>query len=154
MALIQVQAADFDPGREIAALQARAPQAGALGSFVGVVRSDEAHPIQALTLEHYPAMTVPAIERIAVEAEQRFSLLACSIIHRFGRLLPGERIVFVGAAASHRRAALQATEFLVDWLKTAAPFWKQETLPDGSAAWVEALAQDESEAARWNSAPK
>jgi molybdopterin synthase catalytic subunit len=102
-----------------------------------------------MTLEYYPAMTLPAIERIVAEAETRFSLLGCTVIHRFGRLLPEDRIVFVAAAASHRRAALQATEFLIDWLKTKAPFWKQEELPDGTARWVEAAQQDEIDAARW-----
>jgi molybdopterin synthase catalytic subunit len=146
---VSVQADDFDPGAEIAALQAGSPQAGALASFIGVVRSDAAHPILALTLEHYPAMTTAAVHHIADEAERRFALLGCTIVHRFGRLLPGERIVFVGTASSHRRAALEATEFLIDWLKTRAPFWKQEHLADGSARWVVALAQDETDAERW-----
>jgi molybdopterin synthase catalytic subunit len=146
---ISVQAGDFDPGKEIEALQACAPQAGALASFIGVVRSDAAHPIEALTLEHYPAMTTAAVLRIADEADGRFGLLGCTIVHRFGRLLPGERIVFVGTASSHRRAALEAAEFLIDWLKTSAPFWKQEHLGDGSARWVAALAQDEADAERW-----
>ncbi len=153
MPRIAVQSETFDPGAEIAALQAAAPQAGAIATFTGVVRSDAAHPIVAMTLEHYPAMTEPAIRRIAAQAEQRFSLLGCTIIHRFGRLLPGDPIVFVATAASHRRAALQATEFLIDWLKTRAPFWKQEHLSDGSAIWVAALAQDEADADRWSSLP-
>jgi molybdopterin synthase catalytic subunit len=153
MRRISVQAEDFDPGAEIAALQACAPGAGALASFVGVVRSDAAHPIMSMTLEHYPAMTVAAVERIAEAAGQRFALLGCTVVHRFGRLLPGERIVFVGTAASHRRAALEATEFLIDWLKTRAPFWKQEHLADGSSRWVAALAQDEADAERWSARP-
>jgi len=102
-----------------------------------------------MTLEHYPAMTAAAVRRIAEQAEQRFALAGCSIVHRFGRLLPGERIVFVGAASPHRRAALEATAFLIDWLKTSAPFWKQEHRADGSARWVAALAQDEMDAERW-----
>jgi molybdopterin synthase catalytic subunit len=146
---VRVQAEDFSPGAELDALLARAPGAGGLGSFLGVVRSNGARPIVALTLEHYPAMTVPAIERIVAEAEARFSLLGCTVIHRFGRLLPGERIVFVAVAASHRRAALDATSFLIDWLKTKAPFWKQEELSDSSKQWVEAAAQDDSDAERW-----
>jgi molybdopterin synthase catalytic subunit len=146
---ILIQTEDFDPGTEIAALQASAQQAGALSSFIGVVRSDAIHPIVALTLEHYPAMTEAAVHRIADEAERRFALLGCTIVHRFGRLLPGERIVFVGTASSHRRAALEATEFLIDWLKTGAPFWKQEHMEDGAARWVAAQAQDETDAERW-----
>ena len=150
MRRISVQAEDFDPGAEIASLQSCAPGVGGLASFVGVVRSDAANPIAAMTLEHYPAMTASAIVGIAEQAEQRFSLIGCSIVHRFGRLLPGERIVFVGAASSHRRAALEATAFLIDWLKTRAPFWKQEHLVDGSARWVAAVAQDETDAERWS----
>jgi len=149
MRRISVQAEDFDPGAEIALLQACASGVGALASFVGVVRSDAVHPIVAMTLEHYPAMTAAAIYRIAEKAEQRFALAGCSIVHRVGRLLPGERIVFVGTASSHRRAALEATAFLIDWLKTSAPFWKQEHLVDGSARWVAALAQDETDAEKW-----
>jgi molybdopterin synthase catalytic subunit len=152
MPRVLVQAEDFDPGAELAALQAAAPHAGGIGSFLGIVRSTEAHPITALTLEHYPAMTIPAMTRIALDAEQRFGLLACVVIHRFGRLLPGERIVLVAAAALHRRAALHGTEFLIDWLKTKAPFWKQEQLPDGTARWVSAVAEDEAEAEKWQEA--
>jgi molybdopterin synthase catalytic subunit len=146
---ISVQAEDFDPGAELASLQACAPGVGGVASFVGVVRSDAANPIAAMTLEHYPAMTASAIHSIAEKAEQRFDLIGCTIVHRFGRLLPGERIVFVGAASSHRRAALEATTFLIDWLKTRAPFWKLEHLLDGSAHWVAAAAQDETDAEKW-----
>jgi molybdopterin synthase catalytic subunit len=149
MATVRVQAADFSPGAELDALLARAPGTGGVGSFIGVVRSDAGRPIRSMTLEHYPAMTLPALERIALEAEARFSLLGCTIIHRFGRLHPADRIVFVAAAAGHRRAALQATEFLIDWLKTKAPFWKQEELADGTTRWVQAAQQDEIDAERW-----
>jgi len=149
MGLVRVQAADFDPGLALAELQAAAPTAGGIGSFIGVVRSDATRPIESLTLEHYPGMTEVALADIAAQAEQRFGLLACTVIHRFGRLLPGERIVFVGAAASHRAAALEATGFLIDWLKTAAPFWKKERRPGGAESWVEALAADDSAAAKW-----
>ncbi len=144
-----MQAADFSPGVELDALLARAPSAGGIGCFIGVVRSDAARPIAAMTLEHYPAMTEAAITRIAAEAEARFSLLGCTVIHRFGRLAHGERIVFVAAAASHRREALDGTAFLIDWLKTKAPFWKQEELTDGTSRWVAALAQDDVDANRW-----
>jgi molybdopterin synthase catalytic subunit len=149
MASIRVQAADFDPGAELSILQAAAPEAGAIGSFIGIVRSNAARPIVAMTLEHYPAMTEAAIADIARKAETRFNLLACMVLHRFGRLLPGERIVFVATAASHRTEALQATQFLIDWLKTKAPFWKREEFPDGSAQWVEALHSDEAQAGKW-----
>ena len=147
---VRVQAEDFSPGAELDALLARAPGAGGVGSFIGVVRSDAARPIAALTLEHYPAMTMPALERIVADADARFSILGCTVIHRFGRLLPGDRIVFVAVAASHRRAALDATSFLIDWLKTKAPFWKQEELANGTARWVDALIQDDLDASRWS----
>jgi molybdopterin synthase catalytic subunit len=147
--LIRIQAGDFSPGAELDALLARAAGAGGLGSFMGVVRSDAARPIVAMTLEHYPAMTWAAIASIVAEAEDRFALRGCTVIHRFGRLLPGDRIVFVAAAASHRRAALDATCFLIDWLKTKAPFWKREEYADGTVRWVEAIEQDEHDAGRW-----
>lgn len=153
MALIRVQREDFDLGTEIAALTMRATGAGALGSFLGLVRS-EAHGrrIAAMTLEHYPAMTERAVAAIAREAEQRWHLLDATIVHRFGRLVPGDRIVLVLTAASHREPALAATAFLIDWLKTKAPFWKKEQFADGAAAWVEAKAEDEAAAARWERA--
>ena len=147
--MIRVQEADFDIGQETEALLALCPGAGGLGSFMGIVRSDAAKPIVALTLEHYPAMTEAALGRIAAEAERRFGLLGCTIIHRVGRLEPGARIVLVLAAAAHRAAALEATAFLIDWLKTAAPFWKKEELPDGGQRWVEARCEDDAAAARW-----
>ena len=149
MALVRVQAEDFSPGAALDALLARAPGTGGVGSFIGVVRSDAARPITGMTLEHYPGMTQSAIAAIAGAAEARFGLLGCSVIHRFGYLVPGARIVFVAAAASHRRAALDATSFLIDWLKTSAPFWKQEHFADGTSAWVAATAQDSADADRW-----
>jgi molybdopterin synthase catalytic subunit len=148
-ARILVQAEDFDAGAEIARLNAASTAAGAVASFVGIVRSTEAHPITAMVLEHYPAMTQAAIARIVAQAEARFSLLACTAIHRFGRLYPGDQIVFVGAAAAHRHAALDAVTFLMDWLKTRAPFWKQEIAANGEARWVEAVATDDDAAERW-----
>ncbi len=154
MAKILVQTGDFDVGAEIAVLTAGRTDIGGLGCFVGIVREDKAHdapdrPIQALTLEHYPAMTARAIGRIVEEAERRWSLLGCTVIHRVGRMLPGENIVLVATAAPHRQAALDSTAFLIDWLKTKAPFWKREELPDGAGAWVEARAEDDAAAARW-----
>jgi molybdopterin synthase catalytic subunit len=147
---VRVQADDFDLSEETASLLARCPQAGAVGSFLGVVRSTEAHAIQALLLEHYPAMTQPALEAIAAQARQRFALLGCTLIHRHGRLLPGDKIVLVLTAALHRQPALEATAFLIDWLKTKAPFWKKEFLTDGTAEWVGARTQDDEAAARWS----
>ena len=149
MRLVRVQADDFDAGKHIAALSQGRVDVGGIGSFVGVVRSDAARPITAMTLEHYPAMTVAAMEEVVSEAERRFGLLGCIVIHRFGRLIPGDRIVLVAAAAGHRRAALQGTEFLIDWLKTKAPFWKQEEFADGHRAWVKARADDDDAARRW-----
>ena len=154
MAKISVHTEDFDVGAEIAALTAGRTDIGGLGCFVGLVRADKPHdapgaPIAALTLEHYPAMTHRAIARIAEEAEQRWSLLGCTVIHRAGRMLPGENIVLVLAASAHRQAALDATAFLIDWLKTKAPFWKREEFPGGGSSWVEAKAADDAAAARW-----
>jgi molybdopterin synthase catalytic subunit len=103
-----------------------------------------------MTLEHYPGMTERAISRITDEAENRWSLLGCTVIHRVGRLVAGENIVLVLAAASHRQAALDATAFLIDWLKTRAPFWKREEFPDGRGEWVDAREADDAAAARWS----
>jgi molybdopterin synthase catalytic subunit len=153
MALVRVQTEDFDPGTELTQLQTSAGAiCGGIGSFIGVVRSEVSRPLVSLTLEHYPAMTQAALTDIAEQAELRFSLAACTVIHRFGELRPGERIVFVGAAAAHRRAALEATAFLIDWLKTKAPFWKKERFADGDGGWVAALEEDTAAAERWGSA--
>ncbi|HEY7577111.1 MAG TPA: molybdenum cofactor biosynthesis protein MoaE [Acetobacteraceae bacterium] len=145
MARISVQAGDFDIGAEFAALTAGRSDIGGIGCFVGTVRG----PAAAMTLEHYPAMTERAIARIAEEAERRWSLLGCTVIHRHGRLMAGENIVLVLAAAAHRQPALEATAFLIDWLKTKAPFWKQEEVTGGAATWVEAREEDDAAAARW-----
>ena len=120
---------------------------GGIGCFVGVVRGGDG--LSALTLEHYPGMTERAITAIADEATRRFELLGCTVIHRIGRLAVGEPIVLVLAAAGHRGAALEATAFLIDWLKTRAPFWKLEEFADGSQRWVEARETDDIAAARW-----
>lgn len=120
---------------------------GGIGCFVGVVRGGDG--LSALTLEHYPGMTERAITAIADEAMRRFELLGCTVIHRTGRLAVGEPIVLVLAAAGHRGAALEATAFLIDWLKTRAPFWKREEFADGSQRWVEARETDDIAAARW-----
>jgi molybdopterin synthase catalytic subunit len=146
---VSVQREDFDLSAETDSLLAACPGAGAVASFVGVVRSTVERPIEAMTLEHYPAMTLAALQRIATEAVGRFALLGCTVIHRYGRLRTGEKIVLVLAAAPHRRLALDATGFLIDRLKTSAPFWKKEHFTGGDAAWVSARADDDTEAARW-----
>jgi molybdopterin synthase catalytic subunit len=150
MASIRVQQADFDVGAEMAALVVGRTDIGGIGCFIGTVRDSAAsRPIAAMTLEHYPGMTERAMARIAEAAEQRFSLLGCTLIHRVGRLRPGANIVLVVAVAAHRQAALDATAFLIDWLKTRAPFWKKESFADGGEAWVEARESDADAAARW-----
>ena len=153
MARVRVQTADFDLGAEMAALTAGRTDIGGVGCFVGTVRdSAGGRPITAMTLEHYPAMTERAMAAIAAEAEQRWNLLGCTLIHRVGTLHPGASIVLVLAAAAHRQAALDATAFLIDWLKTRAPFWKKEAFADGTDAWVAARAEDDQAAARWGPA--
>jgi molybdopterin synthase catalytic subunit len=154
MSKISVQTDDFDVAAEIAHLTTGRTDIGGLGCFIGVVRADKAHgsserAIRALTLEHYPAMTMRAVNRITDEAERRWGLLGCTVIHRVGRMLPGDNIVLVLAAAAHRQAALDATAFLIDWLKTKAPFWKREEFQNGEGVWVEARDADDAAAARW-----
>jgi molybdopterin synthase catalytic subunit len=147
--LIRVQREDFDVGAELAALTRGRPGIGGVASFIGLVR-DVAHgePIGAMTLEHYPGMTERQLEAIAAEAQKRWPLDAVLVIHRYGRLEPGDRIVLVATASAHREAAFQSCQFLMDWLKTKAPFWKLEETPKG-ARWVEAEASDDDAAARW-----
>lgn len=150
MATVRVQAAPFETGAELAHLLAGQARIGGVGCFVGLVR-DTAHgrPIAAMTLEHYPAMTAKALAAIAAEAEARWDLLGCTLIHRFGRLVPGDPIVLVLAASPHREDALTATAFLIDWLKTRAPFWKQEHFLDGTTQWVDPRPSDTAAADRW-----
>ncbi len=154
MATIRVQEARFDVGAETAALLAASgASVGGIGCFVGVVRGDPGaggRTLRALTLQHYPGMTERAILAIAAEAEQRFGLLGCTVLHRVGTLGVGEGIVLVLAAAPHRGDALQATGFLIDWLKTRAPFWKRQDFDDGSSEWVEARDADDAAARRWD----
>ncbi len=146
---VRVQATDFDLAAEFAAITAGQTGIGGIGSFLGTVRDDPAHPLESLTLEHYPGMTERAMTGIAQEAASRWSLLGCTLLHRVGALRPGDAIVLVLAAAPHRGDALDATGFLIDWLKTRAPFWKSERFTDGSQRWVEARATDDAAAARW-----
>jgi len=155
--MIRVQQEDFDVGAEIAALSAGNHAVGGVAVFVGLVRdtADE-EAIGAMTLDHYPGMTERMLSRIEIEAKDRWPLEATLIIHRHGRLEPGERIVLVATASAHRQAAFEACEFLVDWLKTKAPFWKLEEKSSG-AEWVTAKASDDKAAARWapqDSAPQ
>ena len=146
---VRVQAAAFDVGAEMAALTAGRRDVGGVASFVGLVRDDPARPLESLTLEHYPGMTEAAMTAIAQEACRRWSLLGCCLLHRVGRLAPGDGIVLVLTTAGHRQAALDSTAFLIDWLKTSAPFWKQERFVDGTVQWVEARQADDEAAARW-----
>ncbi len=153
MATIRVQPGPFDVSHEIAALTAGRTDIGGLGCFIGLVRGTaDQDRLAALTLEHYPAMTERSLAAIAATAEARWQLLGCTLIHRIGRLAPGEPIVLVLAAAAHREPALAATAFLIDWLKTKAPFWKSEESTDGTARWVEARADDDTAASRWDHA--
>ncbi|NBB69878.1 MAG: molybdenum cofactor biosynthesis protein MoaE [Alphaproteobacteria bacterium] len=148
--MIRVQCAPFDAGAETAALTAGRDDLGAVVSFQGVVRrGDGPDAVDAMTLEHYPGMTERELERIEAEAQRRWPLQATLVIHRYGRMEPGEPIVLVVCCSRHRRAAFDACAFLMDWLKTRAPFWKLEETAAG-ARWVEATAGDEAAAARWS----
>ncbi len=150
MARVIVQQAPFDTAAELARLTGGRTDVGGIGLFLGVVRDTAGgRPITAMTLEHYPGMTERALSAIAAEAETRWPLLGCTLIHRVGRLVPGEAIVLVATASAHRAAALDSCAFLIDWLKTKAPFWKREEFRDGGAAWVAARAEDDAAAARW-----
>ncbi|MEE4350288.1 MAG: molybdenum cofactor biosynthesis protein MoaE [Pacificimonas sp.] len=141
-----VQAEAFDAAAELAALGGDG-DAGALVSFTGLVRGE---PGSTLELQHYPGMTERQLDAIAGEAAERFAVLRGRVIHRYGLLHPGDAIVFVAVASPHRGDAFDAARFLMDWLKTKAPFWKRETRPDGTAHWVEAQAADNEAAALWD----
>ena len=143
----RLQAGPFDAGTEQAALLAGRTDLGAAVSFTGLVRADGG--LAALTLEHYPAMTLARMEAIAGDAAARWPGVAGTIIHRHGRLLPGDAIVLVAAAAPHRGDAFAAAQFLMDWLKTRAPFWKREEWADGTVRWVEAKDSDDAAAGQW-----
>ena len=148
-ATIRIQQADFDVAQEIAALTGGRTDIGAVVSFSGLCRGDEdGQPIAALTLEHYPGMAEAEIKRHADEALSRWPLRGLTVIHRFGRIAPGENIVLVVTASPHRQAAFQAAEFLMDYLKTNAPFWKREERQTGTS-WIEARDHDDAAAARW-----
>jgi molybdopterin synthase catalytic subunit len=147
--MIRVQREDFDVGKEIEALTRGKTSIGGVASFIGLMRDVAGErKISAMTLEHYPGMTERELARIEAEALRRWPLEASLVIHRHGRLEPGARIVLVVTAATHRAAAFEACEFLMDYLKTKAPFWKQEETPDG-ARWVAADTKDDDAASRW-----
>jgi len=147
--MIRVQAEDFDVGAELERLTAGRTDLGAIVTFTGTVRDRaDGREITEMTLEHYPGMTEAELERIEAEARERWPLAASLVVHRYGRLEPGDRIVLVITASAHRHAAFEAAEFLMDYLKTSAPFWKREVSGEG-ARWVEARASDEAAARRW-----
>lgn len=147
--MIRVQREDFDAGAEIAALSEGDTAIGGVAAFIGLVRDIAGgEAVSAMTLEHYPGMTEKQLARVEAEARARWPLEASLVIHRYGRLAPGDRIVLVVTASAHRAAALESCQFLIDWLKTRAPFWKREETPDG-ARWVAARASDDIAAGRW-----
>jgi molybdopterin synthase catalytic subunit len=146
---IRVQTDAFDLGAEVDAMRQGRTDIGAIASFVGLARDmNEGSGVAAMTLEHYPGMTEKALAALVDEANARWTLLDVSVIHRVGRLLPGDPIVLVVVAGRHRGEAFAACEFIMDYLKTRAPFWKKEETPEG-ARWVEARASDDAAAARW-----
>jgi molybdopterin synthase catalytic subunit len=149
MASVRIQTADFDVNRELKALQQGDARVGAVASFVGTVRTFNANlAIERLVLEHYPGMTESVIAAIVSAAHQRFDICRVQVIHRVGSLRAQDNIVFLGVSAAHRHAAFQACEFVMDYLKTQAPFWKKEHTAQGSN-WVDARASDEAVLARW-----
>ena len=144
--MIRVAAEPFDPATLLAAFSSANPQAGAIASFLGKVRGDG---VEALELDHHPTFTAAKIGEIAGDARARFAIADCLIVHRVGRLIPGEPIVLVAAASSHRRAAFDAVDYLMDRLKTEAPLWKREMRASG-AEWIEARPSDLADRARWD----
>ena len=147
---VRVQREDFDVGAEIRKLTAGRTDIGAVVTFTGLVRGTAAgEPITAMSLEHYPGMTEAELARVEEEALRRWSLQASTVIHRYGDLAPGDNIVLVITASAHRQAAFAAAEFLMDYLKSRAPFWKKETGPDGAGHWVDARDSDETALERW-----
>ena len=146
---VRIQTADFDVAREIAALRTNDPRVGAVAAFIGLVRDvNDASAVQTLTLEHYPGMTEKALAGIVDEAKSRWRIYDALVIHRVGELKPTDQIVLVVVTGAHRGEAFAACEFIMDYLKTRAPFWKKEQTPAGER-WVEARASDDDAAARW-----
>jgi molybdopterin synthase catalytic subunit len=150
---VRIQSADFDAGAEIAALRAGNPRVGAVATFIGTVRDvNDAAQVSTLTLEHYPGMTEKALEAVVAEARGRFDIIDVLVVHRIGTLAPADQIVLVAVTGAHRGEAFDACRFVMDYLKTRAPFWKKETTPQG-ARWVDARASDDEAAARWQDPP-
>ena len=146
---VRVERDDFDAGREIARLRAGNPRIGAIASFIGVVRDlNEGDAVAELTLEHYPGMTEKALAKIVAEARDRWDVIDMLVVHRVGTMRPTDQIVLVVVTGAHRGEAFAACEFLMDYLKTRAPFWKKERTPEGER-WVDARASDDAAAARW-----
>jgi molybdopterin synthase catalytic subunit len=151
---VRIQTEDFDVGAEIKGLTRGMSDIGAIVTFTGTVRGQSGGaPLTTLTLEHYPGMTEVELERVAAQAAARWPLKAIAIIHRIGPLKPGDNIVLVVTASAHRQAAFAAAEFLMDYLKTSAPFWKKEAGADGQEHWVEARVSDEEARERWDPDP-
>jgi molybdopterin synthase catalytic subunit len=146
---IQIQENDFDVSAEIAKLRKDDPRVGAVVTFLGTVRDmNDGSPVEGMTLEHYPGMTEKALQEILDQAKARWDIYQTLVIHRVGPLLPEDQIVLVAVSSAHRGEAFAACEFIMDYLKTAAPFWKKEDTPDG-ARWVDARVTDEAAMARW-----
>ena len=150
---VRVQTADFDVGHELALLRGGDRRVGAVAAFIGTVRdvNDDA-TVAALTLEHYPGMTEKALEKIVADAKARWNVMEVLVVHRVGELKPTDQIVLVVVTGAHRGEAFAACEFIMDYLKTRAPFWKKEATPEG-LRWVDARASDDDAAARWNVTP-
>ncbi|WP_333794644.1 molybdenum cofactor biosynthesis protein MoaE [Hyphomicrobium sp.] len=149
---VRVQREPFDAAAELQALTAGRTDVGGVVTFTGLVRGEaEGKALQSLTLEHYPDMTEAELARIETEARERFDLLDVLVVHRYGELRPGDLIVLVITLSAHRQAAFAAAEFLMDYLKSHAPFWKKEAFADGSETWVDARVTDEAALARWRS---
>lgn len=150
---VRIQTEDFDLSAEVAALRAGDGGVGAVASFIGTVRDRNAGTaagaVSAMELEHYPGMTETSIERMIDAAFARFDMRGARVVHRVGLLQPGDQIVLVAVSSAHRGQAFQACEFLMDYLKTQAPFWKKETTADGGAHWVDARVADDAALARW-----
>lgn len=150
---VRVQTQDFDLTAEVAALRAGRPHVGAVACFVGTVRDlNQGTGVSSMTLEHYPGMTEKALEAIVAQAHTRWTLDDVLVVHRVGELAPLDQIVLVAVTSAHRGEALAACEFVIDWLKTQAPFWKKEVTPEG-ARWVDAREADDAAAARWGEPP-
>jgi molybdopterin synthase catalytic subunit len=147
--MVRVQTADFDVAQEIVALRANDPRVGAVVTFIGTVRdvNENAH-VSQMTLEHYSGMTEKALEAIVAQAKQRFDIYDALVVHRVGELLPSDQIVLVAVTSAHRGEAFDACRFVIDYLKTEAPFWKKEQTPEG-ARWVDARTTDDEAVARW-----